>query len=335
MLRPKIAIDLGTCNCIILRPDKGIVLIEPSVVAISEREQKVLAVGKEAKKMLGKTPKEIKVYRPLKEGVIASYRITSAMIYYFVERARKRFEILKPELVISIPAGASSNERRAVIEAGLSAGARECFVVKEPLLAALGAGIPIEEASGSLILNIGGGTTESAVISLGGIVTFSSLRIGGDKMDEKISEYIKNKFNLAIGFQTAERIKIKIGTAFANPEKKRNTFEVKGRDLITGLPKIVKVSSADIAQALAEVLEEIVEGVRKVLRSTPAELSADIMEKGMVLTGGGALLQEIDRFISQKTNVPAFLSEDPLLAVAKGAGIILKHLDEYKQIIPR
>jgi len=329
-LKPKIAIDLGTCNCVVLMPNKGIVLTEPSVVAVSVRGNKVLAIGSEAKEMIGRTPKEIKVYRPLRDGVIADYKVTQAMIKYFINKVLGRFSLFKPDLVISIPAGASSTERRAVVEAALSAGAKEAFVVKEPILAALGAGIPIEESSGNLIVNIGGGTSEVAVISLGGIVSCASVRVGGDKMDLAVSDFIKEKYNLAVGLQTAERIKIRIGTAIADEEK---FLEVKGRDLVFGLPKKIKISSTEISKALSDVLQEIANTIKRVLNQTPPELSADIMDKGMVLSGGGSLLRNIDRFLSQEIGIPCFIAEDPLFCVAKGAGIILNHLDAYKQAL--
>ena len=327
----KIGIDLGTCNSIVFTSQKGVVLNEPSVVAVSLSENRILAVGKEAKEMTGRTPDTIRVYRPLKDGVIADYRVTEAMLRYFIKKTPGTFRFLKPELLIGVPAGITSTERRAVIEAGTSAGARAVFAAKEPILAAIGAGIPINSCSGHMIIDIGGGTSEVAVISLGGIVTAQSLRVGGDKIDQAISEYIKKKYNLAIGEQTAEEIKINIGTAL--PEKKEEETEIRGRDLISGLPKNIKVSSNEICEAVSEKLSEIIQIIKMVLRDTPPELSADIMDKGMVLSGGGALLRNIDGLIAQSTGVPCFLAEDALLCVAKGTGVVLENLDVYKKSI--
>ena len=329
MFVTKIAIDLGTCNSLVFVPKKGIVLQEPSVVAITEPEKRILAVGEEAKLMIGRTPETIRVYRPLKDGVIADYRVTQAMIRHFIQKAQTGLKIFKPELVISVPAGSTSTERRAVITAALSVGAKRAFVAKEPILAAIGAGIPINSSQGNMVIDIGGGTSEIAVISLGGIVTSNSIRIGGDKMDAAISEYIKKKYNLAIGTQSAEKIKIRIGTAIR--QRKENSFEVRGRDLISGLPKNIKISSNELVGPLREVLEEIMEGIKQVLRKTPPELSADIMDKGMILTGGGSLLRNIDRLISQTTGVPCFVAEEPLLCVIKGIGTVLENLETYKK----
>lgn len=331
MFRLKIAIDLGTCNCVVLVLGRGIILSEPSVVAVIPKGNKVLAVGNAAKKMIGRTPEEIRVYRPLKDGVIADYRVTQAMIKYFIEKVSGTFHFLKPDLVISVPAGSTSTERRAVVEAAISAGAREAFVVKEPILAALGAEIPIEVPSGHLIVDIGGGTSEVAVISLGGMVTSVSARTGGDKMDSAIADFIKKKYNLAVGAQTAEEIKIKIGTAMI--EKQEKTLEIRGRDLISGLPKSLKISSNEVCEAISDILKEISQTIKKTLQETPPELSADIMDKGMILSGGGALLRNIDEFISQEIGVPCFIAEDPLLCVAKGAGAVLENLDTYKKAL--
>lgn len=331
MFRLKIAIDLGTCNCVILVLGKGIVLREPSVVAIDPKRNRVLAVGSAAKEMIGRTPEIIRVYRPLKDGVIADYRVTQAMIKYFIEKVSGPFHFLKPDLIISVPAGSSSTERRAVVEAAISAGAREAFVVKEPILAALGAEIPIEAPSGHLIVDIGGGTSEVAVISLGGIVKANSVRTGGDKMDLAITDFIKKKYNLAVGEQTAEEIKIKIGTAIR--EKEERILEVRGRDLILGLPKSIKISSNEVSEAISDILKEISRAIKKILGETPPELSADIMDKGIIVSGGGALLRKIDEFISQEIGVPCFVAEDPLLSVAKGAGIILENLETYRRAL--
>lgn len=331
MFVQKIGIDLGTCNSIVFIPKKGIVLNEPSVVAVGLFENRILAVGKEAKEMTGKTPDTIKVYRPLRDGVIADYRVTEAMIKYFINKTAGNFRILKPELVVGVPAGITSTERRAVIEAGMSAGAKAVYVIKEPILAAIGAGIPIESCSGHMIVDIGGGTAEVAVISLGGIVKSKSLRVAGDKIDRAISSYIKRKYNLAIGEQTAEEIKIKIGTAI--PDKKPLFLEIRGGDLISGLPKNIKISSNEICEATSERMAEIIQVIKQVLKETPPEIAADIIDKGMVLSGGGALFRNIDRLISQITGVPCFIADEALLCVAKGAGIAINNLEDYKRSI--
>ena len=331
MFIKKIGIDLGTCISVVYIPGRGVVLQEPSVVAVTLAENKILAVGQAAKEMIGRTPDTIRVYRPLKDGVIADYRITEAMLRYFIEKTGGRFRFFKPELMIGVPAGITSTERRAVIEAGTTAGAKAVFVAKEPILAAIGAGIPINSYTGNMIVDIGGGTAEVAVISLGGIVTCHSVRVAGDKIDQAISDYIKKKYNLAIGDQTAEEIKIKIGTAL--PEKEEKQIEIRGRDLILGLPRNIKVSSNEVCEAISDVLREIIQVVKAVLRDTPPELSADIMDKGMVLSGGGALLRNIDELIAQSTGVPCFLAEEPLLCVAKGTGVMLENLDVYKKSI--
>lgn len=331
MFIKKIGIDLGTCNSVVFTPQKGVVLTEPSVVAVTLAENKILAIGQEAKEMTGRTPDTIRIYRPLKDGVIADYRVTEAMLRYFVRKVVRTFRFLKPELLVGVPAGITSTEKRAVIEAGMAAGARGVYVAKEPVLAAIGAGIPINSCSGHMIVDIGGGTSEVAVISLGGMVTAHSLRVAGDKMDQAISDYIKKKYNLAIGEQTAEEIKIKIGTASLEKEEKK--IEIRGRDLISGLPKNIKISSNEVCEALSERLGEIVQVVKTVLRETPPELSADIMDKGMILSGGGALLRNIDELIARATGVPCFLAEDPLLCVAKGTGKVLENLEAYKKSI--
>ena len=331
MFISKIGIDLGTCNSLVFVPKKGIVLCEPSVVAVSLPDNRILAVGEAAKEMTGRTPDTIRVYRPLRDGVIADYRVTLAMIRHFMRRIIPKYQFLKPEVLISVPAGITSTERRAVIEATHEAGAKAVYVAKEPILAAIGAGIPINSSSGHMIVNIGGGTTEVAVISLGGIVVATSLRVAGDKIDQAISDYIKRKHNLAIGEKTAEEIKIRIGTAI--PEHTEVFMEIRGRDLIHGLPKNIKISSNEIAQAAQEPIEEILFTIKTVLRDTPPELSADVMDKGMILTGGGALLRNIDSRISQAIGVPCFVADDPLTCVARGTGIVLDSLDIFKRSI--
>ncbi|MDP3982311.1 MAG: rod shape-determining protein [bacterium] len=327
----KIGIDLGTCNSLVFVPKKGIVLSEPSVVAVSLDDNRILAVGEEAKEMTGRTPDTIRVYRPMREGVIADFRVTLAMIRSFIQRTIPRYQFFKPEVLVSVPAGITSTERRAVVEATMKAGAKAAYVTKEPILAAIGAGIPIHSSSGHMIVNIGGGTTEVAVISLGGIVGATSLRVAGDKFDQAISDYIKRTYNLAIGEKTAEEIKKNIGNAL--PEKIPSLMDVRGRDLVLGLPKTIVISSNEVCQAMTDPLEEILQVVKSVLRETPPELSADIMDKGMVLSGGGALIRNIDQYMSHSIGVPCFLAEEPLTCVVRGAGSILENLDKYKRSI--
>jgi rod shape-determining protein MreB and related proteins len=327
----KIGIDLGTVNSLVFIPKKGIVLQEPSVVAVSVNDNSILAVGEAAKEMTGRTPDTIRVYRPMREGVIADYRVTLAMIRYFLKKVIPRYQFFKPEVLVSVPAGITSTERRAVVEATTSAGARAAYVAKEPILAAIGAEIPINSSSGHMIVDIGGGTTEVAVISLGGIVVCSSLRVAGDKMDQAISEYVRRKYNLAIGENAAEEIKMKIGCAI--PVKPELTMDIRGRDLAQGLPKTVKLTSSEISQAVQEPLQEIIQVIKLLLRETPPELSADIMDKGMILSGGGSLLKNIDQSISQATGVPCFVAQDPLTCVARGAGAVLDNLEVYKRTI--
>ena len=327
----KIGIDLGTCNSLVFVPNKGIVLREPSTVAVSIDENKILAVGEDAKEMTGRTPDTIRIYRPLKDGVIADFRVTQAMISYFIKRVIPPYQFFKPELMISIPAGVTSTERRAVIEAAISAGAKQAFVAKEPILAAIGAGIPINSCSGNLIIDIGGGTSEVAVISLGGLVTASSVRVAGDKFDKAISNFIKEKYNLAIGSKTSEEIKIKIGNALKVKDPK--ILEVRGNDLILGLPRTIKISSNEISEAISDSLQEIIKAIKQVLRITPPELSADIMDKGMMVSGGGALLKNIDKLIAKSTGVPCSIAKEPLFCVAKGTGVVLENLDIYKKSI--
>jgi len=331
MFNNRIAIDLGTCNSLVYVRGKGIVLSEPSVVAVSLSDNRILAVGQAAKEMIGRTPADIKVYRPLKDGVIADYKVTQAMMRYFIKKTTPNFKLFKPELVISVPAGITSTERRAVIEAALSAGARQAFVVKEPISAAIGAGIPINSCSGHMIINIGGGTSEVAVISLGGIVTAHSIRVAGDKLDAAITEYIKKKYNLAIGTQSAEEIKIKVGTALL--QKELRFMEIQGRDLILGLPRNIKISNNEVCEAISDVLAEIMATVKQVLSETPPEISADIMNKGIIMAGGGALLPKINELVAQSSGVPCFIADEPLFCVIKGTGTVLDHLEEYKKVV--
>lgn len=331
MLVKKIGIDLGTSNSIVFIPGKGVILREPSVVAVSLDENRILAVGEGAKEMTGRTPDTIRVYRPLRNGVIADFRVTQAMIKYFIDKVSGVWKFLKPELLIGVPAGITSTERRAVIEAAMNAGARQVYLAKEPILAAIGAGIPINSCSGNMVVDIGAGTAEMAVIALGGIVTCRSVRLGGDKIDLAVSDFIKKKYNLAIGKQTAEEIKVKIDTAL--PEKEEKKIEIRGRDLISGLPRTVRVSSNEICEATSEIITEIIQVMKQVLRDTPPELSADIIDKGMILAGGTSLLRNLPDRVSQEIGVPSFLAEDPMLCVAKGTGMILENLDIYKRSI--
>lgn len=331
MLVRKIGIDLGTANTLVFVPGKGVVVNEPSVVAVSILDNKVLAVGNEAKEMLGRTPDTIVASRPLKDGVIADYKVTEAMLKYFINKVSGRFRLIRPELMISIPAGVTSTERRAVIDAAVRAGAKMAYVVKEPVLAAIGAGIPINSAAGNMIIDIGGGTSEVAVISLGGIVASHSARVGGNKLDRAISDYIKRKHGLAVGDRTAEEIKIKIGSAL--PQVKEEDMEIRGRDLTGGLPRTVRVASNEITEAMQDELREIINTIKKVLQDTPPELSADIMDKGMVVSGGGALLKHLDQLIVKTIGVPCYVAEEPLLCVIKGIGVALDNLDVYKRAI--
>jgi len=327
----KIGIDLGTANTLVYVPKKGVVINEPSVVAVSIEDNRVLAVGNEAKEMLGRTPDTIVAHRPLKDGVIADYKVTQAMLNYFINKAGGRIRLFRPEVMVSVPAGITSTEKRAVIEAATRAGAKAAYVVKEPVLAAIGAGIPINEASGNMIIDVGGGTSEVAIISLGGVVAWDSVRVGGDKIDRAIADYIKKKYNLAIGERTAEEIKIKIGNAL--PQKEKESIEIRGRDLINGLPKIISIDNNEITEAISDQLEEIIRAIKNVLQKTPPELAADIMNKGMVLSGGGALLRSFDELITQFTGVPCYTANEPLFCVAKGTGIALENLEIYKRSI--
>jgi len=331
MLIRKIGIDLGTCNSLVFLPGKGVVLQEPSVVAVDIADNKILAVGKGAKEMLGRTPDTIRVYRPLKDGVISDYRVTQAMLRYLIDKASGPFKILKPELLVGVPAGSTSTEKRAVIEAGITAGAKAVYLAQQPILSAIGADVPINSCSGNMIVDIGGGTTEVAVISLGGIVTCQSMRMAGDKTDLAISDFIKKKHNLAIGEQTAERIKIEIGSAL--PEKEEKTIEIKGRNLISGLPRTIRISSNEVCEAISDTLKEIIQLIKLVLRDTPPELSADIMDKGMVLTGGSSQLRNLPELVAQSTGVPCILADEPIYCVVRGAGVILENLDLYKKSV--
>ena len=325
----KIGIDLGTANTLVFIPGEGVVINEPSVVAISLFENKVLAVGNEAKEMLGRTPDTIVASQPLRDGAIADYRVTEAMLRYFINRVTGKVRFIRPEVVLSIPAGVTSTERRAVVDAAMKAGAKAAYVVKEPILAAIGAGIPIHTAQGNMIINIGGGTSEIAIISLGGVVASHSARVGGNKIDQAISDYIKRKYSLAIGDRTAEEVKMTIGSAIA--QVKEEHMEVRGRDLMGGLPKTITIASNEITEAIQDELREIINCIKQVLQETPPELAADIMDKGMVLSGGTAQLKYLDQLIAKTINVPCYVADDPAYCVVKGTGIVLDNLDVYKR----
>lgn len=331
MFQKKIAIDLGTTTVLVFIPKRGIIIHEPSVVAISQVDKKVLAVGKEAKDMLGRTPDTIVARRPLKDGVIADYRTTEAMLRYFINKAVGGVRIFRPEVMVAVPGGITSTERRAVIDATMAAGAKAAYIIKEPIVAAIGANIPIGSPAGHMIIDIGGGTSEMAVISLGGIVASESVRIGGVKFDTAIAEHVRKKYGLAIGERTAEEIKIQIGSAMYMDQKL--AMEVKGRDMISGLPKIIEVTSDDVTDAIHHELEGIINTVKEVLHKTPPELSADVMDKGIVLSGGSALLRNLDSLIAEATGVPTYVAEDPQQCVAKGTGIALENLEAYKRSI--
>jgi len=328
---PKLGIDLGTANTLVFVPGKGIVLNEPSVVAISEIDKKVLAVGNEAKEMIGRTPDSIVAYRPMKDGVIADYRVTEAMLRYFLDKALGKFSLWKPDVMISVPASVTSTERRAVIEAAIRAGAKNAYVVKEPILAAIGAGIPIQEPRGYMVVDVGGGTTDVAVISLGGIVSSTSVKCAGNKLDAAIADYIKKTFNLAIGDHMAEVVKINVGSAI--PLDQELTMTVKGRDFISGLPRSTEIKTNEIVKALAAPLRDMIKAIKDVLQETPPELAADIIDQGITMTGGSSLLRNLPELVFRRTGVKAQLADEPLLCVAKGTGIALEHLDVYKKAI--
>jgi len=327
----KIGIDLGTANTLVYVPGKGILLNEPSVVAVALPENKVLAVGNEAKVMIGRTPETIVAYRPMKDGVIADYRVTEAMLRYFISKTVGRWNLMRPEVLVSVPAGVTSTERRSVVEAAIKAGAKSAYVVKEPVLAAIGAGIPIHEPRGHMVVDIGGGTTDAAVISLGGIVSSISVKVAGNKIDQAISDYIKKQFNLAVGDSTAEQIKISIGSA--TPIEEELVMTIKGRDFLTGLPRSIDIRTNEIVKAIDGELRDIVKAIKQVLHNTPPELASDIIENGIVMTGGGSLLRNLNLLVSRSTGVPTTVAKDALYCVAKGTGIALEHLEAYKKSI--
>jgi len=331
MLFKRLGIDLGTANSVVWLAGKGIMLNEPTVVAVAIEDNRVIAVGNEAKIMLGRTPGNIVASRPLRDGVIADYQATEAMLRYFIQKVCGRAFIFKPEVMICIPAGVTQVEKRAVLDATLSAGARVAYLIDEPLAAAIGAKIPIAQASGNMIVDIGGGAAEAAVISLGGVVVHKSIRMAGNKIDEAIASYLRRKHNLIIGEQTAEEVKIKIGSAI--PLEKEETFEVKGRDSLLGLPKVVQLTSNQVSEAIRPVLLQIINIIKGVLEETPPELASDIIDKGIVMSGGTSLLRNFDKLMTEETGVPCHVAEDPLLCVVRGTGIALENIELYKRSI--
>lgn len=323
-------IDLGTASTLVYINNQGIVLCEPSVVAVQAGTSNVLAVGEEAKCMLGRTPGNIVAIRPMRNGVIADFEITEAMLRYFIKKVHNSRRLVRPRMVIAIPSGITEVEKRAVKDSALHAGAREVYMIEEPIAAAIGVGLPIQEPSGSMIIDIGGGTTEMAVISLAGVVFSKSIRVAGDEMDEAITNYLKKTYNLMIGERTAENIKMKIGSAY--PLDEELTMDVRGRDLVAGLPKMITISSEEVREALAEPIAQIVEAIRITLERTPPELSADLMEKGLILAGGGSLLRGLDKLFSEETGLPVHIAEDPLTAVALGTGKVLSEMKYLKKL---
>jgi rod shape-determining protein MreB len=328
-----IAIDLGTANTLVYVKGQGIVLNEPSVVAVDKRTNKVLAIGIAAKEMLGRTPYEISAIRPLKDGVIADFEVSEKMLADFIRRVVKHRYLMKPRIIISVPSGITEVEKRAVRDSAENAGAREVFLLAEPMAAAIGVGLPVDQPSGSMIIDVGGGTTEIAVIALNGIVNNTSIRIAGDELDDAILTYLKKNYNLLIGERTAEEIKCKIGSAY--PMEKEDTIEVKGRDLVAGVPKTMKVSSTQIREAVSEPVTQIIEAVRQALEQTPPELASDILDRGIIMTGGGALLRGLDKRLRQETNLPVIVADDPLTCVVRGAGKCLENLPQYSKVLSK
>jgi len=331
MLRKRIAIDLGTANTLVWVAGEGIVANEPTVVAISTDDNKVIAVGEEAKKMLGRTPEALIASRPMREGVIADYQMTEAMLRYFISKVSGRFQFFRPDVMICVPAGCTQVERRAALDATLSAGAAHAYLIDEPLAAAIGAGIPVSAPSGHMILDVGGGAAEAAVISLGGVVVHKTVRIAGNKIDEAIQDYLKKKHNLVIGDQTAEEIKIKIGTAIKVAKEEK--MEISGRDLVFGLPRSVTVTSNEICSAIKTPLMQIINAVKGVLENTPPELAADIIDKGIVMSGGTSLLRNFDKLLTEETGVPSHVAEDALYCVVRGTGVVMENIELWKRSV--
>ncbi len=322
-------IDLGTANTLVILKGQGIIIREPSVVAVEKDSHKILAIGAEAKRMIGRTPGNIVAIRPLKDGVIADFDITQAMLKFFIKKAMRNKPFARPRVVVGVPSGVTEVEKRAVIDAAVQAGAKEAYLIEEPMAAALGAGLPVQEARGSMIVDLGGGTTEVAILSLGGVVVSKSIRVAGDEMDKAIVQYIKRKYNLLIGERTAEHVKVEIGTAM--PIERPARMNIRGRDLVTGLPKTLTVNQNHINEALAEPIEAILEAIKTTLEKTPPELAADIMDRGIVMTGGSSLLRNFDRLISRETGMPVLVSEDALSCVVLGTGLALDHIDVLKR----
>jgi rod shape-determining protein MreB len=329
MWKKNIAIDLGTANTVVWVAGEGIIANEPTVVAISANDGKVVAVGEDAKKMLGRTPESLIASRPMREGVIADYQITEAMLRYFLAKVTGRFQLIKPDVMICVPAGCTQVERRAALDATLSAGAAHAYLIEEPLAAAIGAGIPVSAPSGHMIVDMGGGAAEAAVISLGGVVVHKSIRVAGNKIDEAIQNYLKKKHNLIVGDQTAEDIKIKIGSA--TPVVKEDKLEISGRDLVFGLPRSVTITGNEVTEAIRGTLLQIIGTVKSVLEDTPPELAADIIDKGIVMSGGTALLRNFDKLMTQETGVPAHVADEPLLCVVRGTGLVLENIELWKR----
>ncbi len=329
-----VAIDLGTANTVVYVRNKGILLNEPSVVAVRAHTNQVLAAGRSAKEMLGKTPENIVACRPLRDGVIANFELTESMIRHFIRAVHNdRRTLIRPRMIIGVPSGITQVEKRAVKDSATQAGAREVYTIIEPMAAAIGAGLPVQEPSGNMIVDIGGGTTEVAVISLKSVVFCRSVRVGGDEMDRAIVQYVKRKYNLLIGERTAEVIKIKIGSALLTPEQQKETIEVKGRDLVTGVPKTVVLTSPEVNEALLETVASIIDVVRVALENTPPELSSDLVDRGIVMAGGGSLLRGLDRLISKETGLPVRVADDPLFCVVNGAGKVLEEMDFFKEAL--
>lgn len=333
-----LGIDLGTANTIVYAKGSGVVVQEPSVVAIVRETGKVLAVGEEAKKMIGRTPGNVVAIRPMKDGVIADFDITQSMLKYFIGKVIKRGILIRPRVVIGVPSGVTAVEERAVKEAALQAGAKEAYLIEEPMAAAIGAGLPVHEPTGNMIVDIGGGTTEVAIISLGGIVSSRSIRVGGDELDEAIANHIKKAYNLMIGERTAEEIKLMIGAAYfteeeEGAERRSRIYQVRGRDMVSGLPKTIEVSAVEIQSALQEPVNSIIEGIKVCLEKTPPELAADIMDRGIVMAGGGSLLWGLDQLVREETGMPVQVAEEPLAAVARGTGKVLENIDMLKRVL--
>jgi rod shape-determining protein MreB len=331
----RIGIDLGTANILVYVAGEGVVLNEPTVVAVRADDNKVVAVGQEAKDMLGRTPGNIVATRPLKDGVIADYVITQDMLAYFIDKVSGRSRFIKPEVMVCIPSGVTQVEKRAVLDATMASGARAVYLIEEPLAAAIGAKIPIAQANGHMILDSGGGTTDIAVISLGGVVVHKSIKAAGNKLEEAISNYVRKRFNLLIGDRTAEEIKIKVGTALIDSTSEKKTMEIKGRDSVSGLPRSIEISNVEVNDALLPVVKQIVAAIRETFEITPPELASDIIDKGIVLSGGTSLLHNLDKYITRETGVPSYVAEDPLYCVVRGTGVALENLELYKRSINR